>query len=259
MTDNKERTIKDILNDEIERKLAENPPKMPTLEEFKAMAYERLEEKDAENTEAETDTEVRTIVANTRTDKKRKLYIACGAAGFVIAVMICAFAINMFTADVGADKNPKDEIITEDGVIIEDGGWGSSEGEDNVWSTTDWEYIEDAKKAAPTVLIPKYVPSGYVFEKVTIITDDIGNATCEFMFFNGNTPLEIEEYIPKNYLDSFKVDKAAREIDCKKGKVYIQEYDNKIATIQMNGGIIFNIWTNASDDEIIKIIEMCEN
>lgn len=255
MTDNKERTIKDILNDEIERKLAENPPKMPTLEEFKAMAYERLEEKDAENTEAETDTEVRTIVANTKTDKKRKLYIACGAAGFVIAVMICAFAINMFTTDVGADKNPKDEIITEDGVIIEDGGWGSSEGEDNVFVVTDWEHIKATRELYPELLTPTYIPSEYKFQQMRAETYDTGDAIFEYIYTQGNEEIiEIEEFYIVGGSASHSIDGEAKKLTSSKGTIYVQE-NGKKATIFINGGITISIWSILSDEEIIKIAE----
>lgn len=252
MTDNKERTIKDILNDEIERKLAENPPKMPTLEEFKAMAYERLEEKKAENTEAEA--EVRTVVANTKTDKKRKLYIACGAAGFVIAVMICAFAINMFTTDVGADKNPKDEIITEDGVIIEDGGWGSSEGEDNVWVIEDWKDVESAKITYSALLIPEFVPNGYIFKHLIIETFDTGDLKYEYLFTNKeNVNLEIEVLNIDGGVFSAEIDGATRMLDSEKGIIYLIE-ENKIATIQSDDGSVV-IWHNISDYELIKTID----
>lgn len=260
MTDNKERTIKDILNDEIERKLAENPPKVPTLEEFKAMAYERMEEKKAENTEAEADAEARTVVANTKTDKKRKLYIACGAVGFVIAVMICAFAINMFTTDVGADKNPKDEIVTEDGVIIEDGGWGSSEGEDNVFVVTDWKDVKGVKITYPKLLIPEYMPEGYEFEKLEIDQMETGGSICEYIFINrASDVIEIEIVIHKANLVSLDITNVTRILVCNKGDIYIQEENNKKATIQIDDGIIVSIWSNLADNEIIEITESLTN
>lgn len=253
MTDNKERTIKDILNDEIERKLAENPPKVPTLEEFKAMAYERLEEKKVENTEAEA--EVRTVVANTKTDKKRKLYIACGAVGFVIAVMICAFAINMFTTDVGADKNPKDEIVTEDGVIIEDGGWGSSEGEDNVWVIEDWKDVESAKETVPDLLIPKYIPDGYQFKQLTINNFIENDITYEYLYFGSCSELlEIEIISIKGGEVSSNINDVTKTLDTIKGKVYIQS-EKKIATIRLHDGTVIHLIGSQNDNEIVKIIE----
>ena len=43
MTDNKkERTIRDILSDEVERQLEKNPPAKPSFEAFREMAYRRM-------------------------------------------------------------------------------------------------------------------------------------------------------------------------------------------------------------------------
>lgn len=262
MTDkkNEERTIKDVLCDDIDRRLEENPPKMPTLEEFKAMAYERLAEADAKGTDADTQaiSESRETV-KVKGTKTKTLKTAGLVAGFVIAVIIGAFAFNAYIDDVGADKNPKEEIVTEDGVIIEDGGWGSSDGEDGVWVITDWEHVEAAKETIPELLIPGYIPEGYEFEKLTIETVSEGMMICEYIFNNGESIVEIESQHYSSTTSSFNIGDVARKVESQKGMVYIQEYNKKIATIQIDDGILLYIESTVSDNDIIKIIDSLKN
>ena len=61
-----------------------------------------------------------------------------------------------FTTDVDADKNAKEEIVTEDGVVIEDGGWGSDDEES--WEITDWNEVSAMKATIPQLIIPEYIP-----------------------------------------------------------------------------------------------------
>ena len=133
MTDNNNKTtLKEAFDAELMKRLEENPPEIPTYEEFSAMVDKSLAER-----------------------CRRRKRIAGIAAGFVVVLLAGILACTNLTTDVDADKNPKEEIITEDGVIIEGGGWGSSDGEDNVWVIEEWEHVYDARKVYDDFLIPE--------------------------------------------------------------------------------------------------------
>ena len=98
------RSIREIVSDATDRELKDFATGNLTLDELVAMA-----------------------AAEERRRKRRMRRISGIAALFVIVLACGAFFVfSTFTTDVDADKNPKEEIVTEDGVIIEDGGWGSS-------------------------------------------------------------------------------------------------------------------------------------
>lgn len=237
MTDNNNKsTLKEAFDAELMKRLEENPPEIPTYEEFSAMVDKSLAER-----------------------CRRRKRIAGIAAGFVVVLLAGILACTNLTADVDADKNPKEEIITEDGVIIEDGGWGSSDGEDNVWVIEEWEYVEDVKDTIPELLIPKYIPDGYEFDKLTIITVETGGITCEYLFTNYMEEcLEIEIFVLNEGEVSSDINNAEISLETSKGDLYIHENENK-ATIQTDDGSIVTIWSTLPNDIIIKIIEQLKN
>lgn len=235
MADNNEnkQTVEEILAAAIERQHCQRPPRTITPEQLKAMAAERQRQK-----------------------RRRLLRTAGFAAVFVIAVISTALLFNMITVDVGADKNAKEEIRTENGVVIEDGGWGSSS--ENIIITTESSEIQAYKKAEPRLIILNYVPENYNFEKLSIEKIEIGDTICEYVYtdINNKFILEIEEYIQASGASSLSIDNIAKVLACQKGQIYIQgKNDNKRAIIQLDDGIIIKIWTVLPDDELIKIIE----
>lgn len=239
MTDNKkdEKTLSRMLSDAIDLQLEQDPPEKPTLEEFKAMAYERL------------------AAAEMKKKRKRRLCKLGVAASFIVAVLIGAFALNMITDDVGADKNPKEEIITEDGVIIEDGGYGSSVGEDNVWTISDWKHIEAAKKTYPEVAVIKYIPKGYTFEELEVTVLETNAIVSKYIFKDNNCQsIEIECVVIKKGEISTSISGVVRTIDSERGKIYFQNTSKKKATIQLDNGISVVIWGEINDNEFVKIV-----
>ena len=109
-------------SEEIRRHLAEPGSGKPTLDEFKVMVYKDREKR----------------------RKKRNALVACIVAAFIVGYL----TYDDLVPEVGADKNPKETIQTEDGVIIEDGGYGSSVGDENVWVTEEWNELQRALKNA---------------------------------------------------------------------------------------------------------------
>lgn len=232
LTDKSTEILKECFDAQITKQLEENPPEIPTYEQFSAM-----------------------IDKDQTARRRRKRRITGIAACFVAAILIGVFACSLPGSDVDADNNPKEEITTEDGVIIEDGGWGSSEYDDNVWKTDDWEHVEDAKKLFPSILIPEYIPEGYKFESLTVENYIEDNITCEFIFSKNNgEQIEIEENITNLDASALQINDESKKLKCSKGTIYIQS-ENKIATIQMDDGIIVYIIGDISDNSLKKIVQ----
>lgn len=232
MTDNNNRnTLKEAFDAELMKRLEENPPEIPTYEEFSAMVDKSLAER-----------------------CRRRSRIAGIAAGFVVVLLVSILACTNLTKDVDADKNPKEEIITEDGVIIEDGGWGSSEYEDNIWMTEDWDEVADAKEIYPQLIIPKYIPKDYTFDNLVIEAYATGDLMFEYVFYNNaDIKLEVEGFIIQNGAVSSEIKNVSRRINSRNGTVYLQESEKK-ATIYINDGTSISIWHTLTDEELLKVI-----
>lgn len=170
--------------------------------------------------------------------RKRRMRRISGIAALFVIVLACGafFVFSTFTTDVDADKNPKEEIVTEDGVIIEDGGWGSSS--EDMWEITDWKEVSIAKSSIPDLIVPQYVPSDYAFKKLVIgDTENIKN--IEYIFENSNAKeIVIKEDIYSEKLESTEIYKKDREISTNKGNIYIYEGESmNNAIIKLNDGI----------------------
>ncbi|MDO4545410.1 MAG: hypothetical protein Q4C25_04570 [Bacillota bacterium] len=230
----KKRSIEEIIYDATEKQLDRYPEKTITVEELEAM-----------------------VAARTAARRKNVLKVAGFAALFVVAVVGAVMVFSTLVMDVGANKNAEEEIVTEDGVVIEDEGWGSSD--EDVIVAYDWREVYLAKEDTPEVLIPQYVSINYELEKMTI--EDL-NEDCfmsVFCFKDGkNERIEIHQYFERYNTDSLVIEDAQKMVKSTKGDIYIRHnLDNKNAVIQMENGAIIEIWapTTIDDKELIKIIE----
>ena len=234
MADNNEnkQTVEEILAAAIERQHCQRPPRTITPEQLKAMAAERQSQK-----------------------RRRLLRTAGFAAVFVIAVISTALIFNMITVDVGADKNAKEEIRTENGVVIEDGGYGATSEEGFV--ITNWDEIDELRKSIPKLITLDYVPNEYIFKELIIEQIETGDTTCEFIFEekNGSMIIEVEEFIIDKDGVHFGVEDISYELNSSKGIIYVQENEIKRATIQIDDGICIRIWSQLPDNELIRIVE----
>lgn len=236
LTDKSTEILKECFDAQITKQLEENPPEIPTYEQFSAM-----------------------IDKDQTARRRRKRRITGIAACFVAAILIGVFSCSLPGSDVDADNNPKEEITTEDGVIIEDGGWGSSEGEEDVWVIDDWEHVEDARDAVPELLIPTYIPKGYKFDKLTVEHIDDKLTICEYICVNENgDAIELEMVFRYQTPGALEVNDVTKSIECKAGTIHIQEGNNKIATIQKDDGIIIHLIGSVLDEEIVNIVEGLE-
>lgn len=213
-------------SEEIRRRLAAPDSGKPTLEEFKLLVYKDREKR----------------------RKKRNALVACIVAAFIVGYL----TYDDLVPEVGADKNPKKTIQTEDGVIIEDGGYGSSVGEENVWVTEDWEQVEDAQNIFPRMAVLHYVPEGYIFTSLVIRQNEVGSYVSKYLFkdIEKNT-LEIDVYQFDDRETSIDINNVVRKIELKKGDIYIQD-ENKKATVHFEDGIAV-IWPSLSDEDLVKI------
>jgi len=222
-------------SEEIRRRLAEPGSGKPTLDEFKVMVYKDHEKR----------------------RKKRNALVACIVAAFIVGYL----TYDDLVPEVGADKNPKETIQTEDGVIIEDGGYGSSDGEENVIVVTKIENLEDIKKIYPQMPIPSYVPESYVFNKMEITSLEEGAFIAQYVYQNNNGLNNLEmEFIMLNKGElSFDINDVVREINTDNGKIYFQKAASKKATIELSSGLYVNIWADINDEEYIMILNGIKN
>ncbi|MBR1993235.1 MAG: DUF4367 domain-containing protein, partial [Firmicutes bacterium] len=113
---------------------------------------------------------------------------------------------------------------------------------------------ENVKLAYPMMVVPKYIPKGFVFVKFTLERLDENNIICEYHYNNKKKDqLEMEVFIHNNAMTSTDINNIERVLSSEKGDIYIQEKENKIATIQINGSIV-NIVGNITDNEIMKVV-----
>lgn len=227
-----ERTMEDIIKDATDRYLDSFPEKEITVSDLEDM-----------------------VSRHDRKTRKRTVRAAGFAALFVIVVAGIFFVSGGYF-DVGADKNPKEQIVKDDMVVSKDGGYGDDGGEDALY-TSDWSEIElYYKDQFPSIVIPYYIPKGYLFKGLKI-ENQIDAITYMYTFENNDSKdIEIHEYYHAENLDTIDTRDINRQIKCSKGSIYIQEMDEILkATIQIDGGKIIDIWCNISDTEIIKIVE----
>lgn len=235
MTDNKEnrKSFEELIAETVERQYSMDAPKTITPQELEA----RLQKRKAQR-------------------RMCRLKTVGFAAIFVIAVLFTSIGFNTLTTNVGADKNDKEEIRTEDGVVIEDGGYGGSS-EDKV-VIDEWDDVKTYRAANPEIIKLNYIPEKYTFDKLTIEYIGGGDIICEYRFTcekKKAVNLEIEEYIQSEGSMYFEVGDVTRILNCSRGEIYIQDEEIKLATMKMDDGIIVNIWSDLSDKEILKIIE----
>lgn len=191
--------------------------------------------------------------------RKRRMRRISGIAALFVIVLACGafFVFSTFTTDVDADKNPKEEIVTEDGVIIEDGGWeGNSE---HRLIVNNWEELQSVKVTIPELRIPQYIPDGYDFKELVIEeSENAISVQYYFMGYNGEDLL-IQEYLHGEQLESMSLYDTHRKYDTKKGVLYfIDNKENKTATIQLEEGCLIEVITSLDDIDVIKIVESIE-
>lgn len=225
------RTIKEIITDATDRELEDYETGLMTPEKLRGLA-----------------------AAENRRKKLRYRKIAGLAALFLVVIVSAVMVFNSMTSDVDADKNHKEEIITDDGVVIEDGGWGSS-GE-NEFVITQWDELEYVKTAIPNLAIPQYIPDKYEFRSLTV-EDMTSFIDIEFLFTENNEDkLLIHQYIQQEKLETTYIDSENRRINSKKGVIYIIENPkNNKATIQLDDGVIIDMWSSLPDSDVVKVIE----
>ncbi len=227
--ENNEEKLKDIFSEEIREKLASEDSGKPSLEDFR-----------------------KAVAKDKKTRRKKHTAIA---ACFVAALLIGYFALDMQASDVDADKNPKEVIQTEDGVIIEDGGYGTNVGEDNVIVITEWNDIDEIKKAFSELPIPSYIPNEYAFKTLKVELFNTGDIQAEYIFSDtGNRTMEIEALIMGGGIMSTEVEDVSKKLNSKYGDIYIQGESNKRATILIDDGIMLYLWGDIQEDILVKII-----
>lgn len=225
-----ERTMEDIIKDATDRYLDSFPEKEITVSDLEDM-----------------------VSRHDRKTRKRTVRAAGFAALFII-VAAGIFFISGDYFDVGADKNPKEQIVKDDMVVSKDGGYGDDGGEDEL-VITEWDDVEDYELVFSSLLIPRYIPEEYSFDTLRI-QEEQESVKYLYDFKNADIELQIHEYYYSGNLDNMEIIESEEYFSSSKGRVYIQNENNMVkATIQMDGGIIVEIWGILNNNDIKKIIE----
>lgn len=237
MTDNKEnrKSFEEFIAETVERQYSMDAPKTITPQELE----ERLQKRKAQR-------------------RMRRLKTVGFAAIFVIAVICTSIGFNTLTTNVGADKNDKEEIRTENGVVIEDGGYGGSS-EDKV-VITEWDDVEAIALINEDMAVINYIPQEYRFEQLLIEEIEPGSVLYEYRFKKQGSMdiIEIEQYIQNEGEIYFGIDNVDRVIKSLKGDIYIQDGDIKRAIMQIDDGALIKIWSSVSDEELVRILDSIE-
>lgn len=227
-----ERTMEDIIKDATDRYLDSFPEKGITVSDLEDM-----------------------VSRHDRKTRKRTVRAAGFAALFVV-VVAGIFFISGGYFDVGADKNPKKQIVKDDMVVNKDGGYGDDGGE-NELVITEWDEVEKTYiKQFPKIIIPKYIPKGYEFYSL-MIQETEESFTYKYIYKSKNDMdiIEMHEFYNMGNLNSLEVKNSKKQLDSNKGTIYIQNIDDtKKATIQLNDSIFLEIWCNLDESDIKQII-----
>lgn len=199
------------------------------------------------------------MMAQKQTSRLRRRNRLIGAAAVIfVALAGVLFAVGDFFENVEADKNAREEIVTEDGVVIEDGGWGSSREDKLVIS--DWDEVILLGKKVDEIIIPQYVPDRFSFKTLYVESVENDYITCEFTFSSSIDDIEIHECIMSNMMESFVADEVDYVINCNFGEAYIHDAGgNKKATVQVDDSTLINIWGVLDDKEIQMIVNNLSN
>ena len=224
------RSLEDIIKDATERELDRFPKAELTPEALLAM--ERRHD---------------------RRKRKKILRIASIAAMFIIIAAGAVFVKGGYF-DAGADKNPKEEIVTDDGIVSRDGGYGDQGGEDE-FVLDSWDDVEGYKDNFEGIIIPEYMNDKYQFKEFSA-SEQKESFSYRFVFDYKSQEIELQEYYYIGKLGSFEMSNSDQTLKLKYGEIYIKKMDNnKKATIQIDDGYIIDLWSNLSNEEIVSIIE----
>lgn len=229
-----ERTMENIIKDATDRYLDSFPEKEITAGDLEDM-----------------------VSRHDRKVRKRTVRAAGIAALFVI-VAAGIFFISGGYFDVGADKNPKEQIVKDDMVVSKDGGYGDDGGEDEL-VITEWDDIESIYKMSfKGLLIPSYVPKEYKFKELRI-ENEADTYMYKYVFESNGSVLEIHEYYCSMDIAYIESKRTEEYIKCNKGKIYKENMDGTVkATIQLDDSMILEIWGTLADGDMVKIVDNLE-
>lgn len=229
-----ERTMEDIIKDATDRYLDSFPEKGITVSDLEDM-----------------------VSRHDRKVRKRTVR-ASGIAALFIVVVAGIFFISGGYFDVGADKNPKEQIVKDDMVVSKDGGYGDDGGE-NELVITEWDDIKSIYKTNfKGILIPELLNEKFEFEKL-IVESETDLFVYRYIFYNKKEKIEFYEYYNLNGIDSIETQVSEEKIKSNKGTIYTQEIDGMIkATIQLDDSRIVEIWGDISNELLLEIIEQID-
>lgn len=231
------KSLKDLVSDAVEQELAQYPKRTLTPQQLEAMVLREAQRK-----------------------RRKRRRIAGIAAVFVIAAIGIGLALDAPQLGAEADKPESREVVSEDGIIVENSNWGGSP--EDILTIDNLEDIEIAKKWMPELLLPTYIPQQYSFKELEVERVGEGCFTAIYKYNKGNSQdaieaLRIEEIKQTVSLSQNIVEQNSSKWDCQKGEFYISNdgTTSKTATIILHDGFTVVIQGNLSYKEFVRIID----
>ena len=188
---------------------------------------------------------------NRKRAARRKRYMAVAAC--VLVLCIGTFGIKMIleTEDTVAVAGKGDDVVNESGnnVVIKNNREDVEEnigGEEIV--VKNWEKVLDLQKEYEDMMIPGYVPEGYEFSKLEIISNDI-LVEYTYRFFDDNEKLEVRQVMNSDTTVFYEYD---RKVESGSITLMIKEDSEKCGFYTIKNGTVF-INGNCSDAEMMKM------
>lgn len=185
---------------------------------------------------------------------RRKKYFAVAACFLLLCIGAVSIGALLMPEDFEVTAGKNDPQLSEKGenAVIKDNDEGS---ELNIGTEavriTNWEKVMQVKEDYPNLLIPEYIPKGYVFKSLSVEKSPLG----ERYTYQLEKQSEILELVQENNKDVKVVKQYDRKIKSKsKTVIYIVDDLEKSRCCYIYD-YLYTINGNFSDDEYKKIID----
>ncbi len=150
-------------------------------------------------------------VENDRMKRKsrRRGFVLAACCIVLVFVSVMSLRTVLFSdSQVSVAKKGDTQIHkTDDGAIVKNNDGSIDENMGNVEVIIeDWDQITEVGKEHPKMVIPEYVPDGYVFRKLIIMSNQL-TEKFQWFFANGEEEIEISMAEEKREVNVFEYDK----------------------------------------------------
>lgn len=230
-------------------------PDERSSDKYDAMLQQRIGQALREEYSGETlDPQILLSWAADEQRKKRQRRRKYALIASMLLVCICAAAAALHAGLLSgssvsvAGKNGDRVSETGDGAVIKGNQADAGENLGSVKVTIrDWEKVYDAQKEHPDMLIPEYVPEGYVFEKLEIEENEL-KEKYSFYFIKEDKKLMIKQSEHAETVAIYEYNKVLKNMN---KLIFVNSKENEIYYEQ--GDMFITIKGILEVEEIIKM------